>query len=320
MNHRHRKPFGKRLQEKFEAYLLNHAHGLFSSLGRLSRTPFTSSMTVLVLAIAISLAGCFYIVVANIQQLTGNLEASNQMSLFLKDHITESAGQKMAEQLRQNPSVEAVKYISKKQAMEEFKANSGFGDALNGLDTNPLPSVIQVLPKNSMENNEEIDKLMSDFKQMPQVDFVQVDMQWVERVQTIMTIASRGVTLVSLLLGFAVTFITGNTIRLELQNRQDEVFISKLVGATQSFIQRPFLYTGFWLGFISGFLAWLIITIMLLILENPVEKLSTLYNGSFELLFLSFSEFILLLMIASSLAVAGSWAVLHYQLRQIKPQ
>lgn len=320
MNHRQRKHFGKRLREKFEAHLLNHAHGLFSSLGRLSRTPFTSSMTILVLAIAISLAGCFYIVVANIQQLTGNLESSNQMSLFLKDHITEAAGQKLAEQLKQNPSVDTVKFITKKQAMEEFKANSGFGDALNALDSNPLPSVIQVLPKNALENNGEIDKLMGDFKQLPQVDFVQVDMQWVERLQTIMLIASRGVMLVSLLLGFAVTFITGNTIRLELQNRQDEVYISKLVGATQSFIQRPFLYTGFWLGFIAGFLAWLIITIMLLILENPVEKLSTLYNGSFELLFLSFSEFILLLMIASTLAVLGSWAVLHYQLRQIKPQ
>jgi cell division transport system permease protein len=320
MNHRQRKHLGKRLQEKFEAYLLNHAHGLFSSLGRLSRTPFTSSMTILVLAIAISLAGCFYIVVANIQQLTGNLESSNQMSLFLKDHITEAAGQKLAEQIKQNASVDAVKFITKKQAMEEFKANSGFGDALNALDTNPLPSVIQVLPKNALESNEEIDKLMAEFKQLPQVDFVQVDMQWVEKLQTIMLIASRGVMLVSLLLGFAVTFITGNTIRLELQNRQDEVFISKLVGATQSFIQRPFLYTGFWLGFIAGFLAWLIITIMLLILESPVEKLSTLYNGSFELLFLSFSEFILLLMIASTLAVLGSWAVLHYQLRQLKPQ
>jgi cell division transport system permease protein len=134
-----------------------------------------------------------------------------------------------------------------------------------------------------------------------------------------MLIASRGVMLVSLLLGFAVTFITGNTIRLELQNRQDEVYISKLVGATHSFIQRPFLYTGFWLGFISGFLGWLIMTITLLILETPVEKLSTLYNSSFDLLFLSFSDFILLLTISSLLAVLGSWAVLHYQLRQLKP-
>ena len=317
--HNQRQQAGHRLQELFYAYLLNHAHGLFSSLGRLSRTPFSSTMTILVLAIAIALASSFYIVVANIQQLTGNLESSNQMSLFLHENITDAAGQKLAEQLQQNGSVVEVKFISKKQALEEFKANSGFSDALNALERNPLPSVIQVLPKNALENNADIEKLMADFKQFPQVDFVQVDMQWVARLQTIMLIASRGVMLVSVLLGFAVTFITGNTIRLELQNRQDEVFISKLVGATHAFIQRPFLYTGFWLGFIAGFLGWLIVTIMLLILETPVEKLSTLYNSAFDLLFLSFSEFLLLLVISSVLAVAGSWAVLHYQLRQLKP-
>lgn len=315
-----RKRSHDRLKEKFEAYLLNHAHGLFSSLGRLSRTPFTSAMTVVVLSVAIALAACFYIVVANIQQLTGNLQTSNQMSLFLKDHVNEMSGQKLAEQLAQNPNVENIKFIGKKQAMDEFKANSGFGDALNALDNNPLPNVIQVLPKNVLDSRESIDSLMAEFKQLPEVDFVQVDMQWVERLQAIMLIASRGVTVVAVLLGFAVTFITGNTIRLELHNRKDEVFISKLVGATHAFIQRPFLYTGFWLGFIAGFSAWLIVTIMLLILESPVEKLSTLYDSSFELLYLGFSEFILMLMLSAGLAVLGSWAVLHYQLRLIKPE
>lgn len=316
----HRKNLLDRLNERLHAHLLNHAHGLFSSLGRLTRTPFTSAMTVSVLSIAIALAASFYIVVANVQQLTGNLETSNQMSLFLKDHVTEAAGQKLAEQLKQNPNVEYVKFINKNQAMEEFKVNSGFGDALNALETNPLPNVIQLLPKNSLESNEAIQQLMAEFKQIPNVDFVQVDMQWVARVQTLMLIAGRSVTVVSILLGFAVTFITGNTIRLELQNRQDEVYISKLVGATNAFIQRPFLYTGFWLGFIAGFLAWIIVTIMLLIVESPVEKLSTLYNGSFELQFLGFFEFLTLMLLASTLAVVGSWAVLHYQLRQIKPQ
>lgn len=309
-----------KLKEKFHAYMLNHAHGLFSSLGRLSRTPFTSTMTVIVLAVAIALAGCFYIVVANIQQLTGNLRTSNQMSLFLKDHINDVAGQKLAEQLAQNTNVDSIKFIGKKQAMDEFKANSGFGDALNALDSNPLPNVIQVLPKDVLDSREALDNLMAEFKRMPEVEFVQVDMQWVERLQAIMRIASRGVTVVSVLLGFAVTFITGNTIRLELHNRKEEVFISKLVGATNAFIQRPFLYTGFWLGFIAGFSAWLIVTIMLLILESPVEQLSSLYNSSFELLYLSFSEFILMLMLSSGLAVLGSWAVLHYQLRLIKPE
>jgi cell division transport system permease protein len=320
MKQTHRKHSGQRLIELFKAYLLNHAHGLFSSLGRLSRTPFTSVMTILVLAVAISLAGCFYIIVANIQQLTGNLQASNQMSLFLKEHVTESAAQKLAEQLKQNANIESIKFINKTLAMNEFKANSGFGEALNALESNPLPHVIQVLPKHVLDSREALDQLMAEIKQIPQVELVQVDMQWVERLQAIMFIASRGVMVVSVLLGFAVTFITGNTIRLELQNRQDEVYISKLVGATHAFIQRPFLYTGFWLGFIAGFSAWLIVTVMLLILETPVEKLSALYSGSFELLFLSFGEFILLLMMTSVLAVLGSWIVLYYQLRQIKPQ
>jgi len=316
----HRNNLVQRLKGRLHAHLLNHAHGLFSSLGRLTRAPFTTVMTILVLAIAIALAGSFYIVVANVQQLTGNLEASNQMSLFLKDHVTDSAGQKLAEQIRQNPHVESVKFISRQQAMEEFKANSGFSEALNALNSNPLPNVIQLLPKNTLEGNEDIQQLMAEFKQLPNVDFVQVDMQWVARVQALMLIVSRSVSVVSILLGFAVTFITGNTIRLELQSRQDEVYISKLVGATNAFIQRPFLYAGFWLGFVSGVLAWIIVSIMLLILEDPVERLSGLYNSDFELLFLGFGEFLVLLAIAAGSAVLGSWAVLHYQLRQIKPQ
>ncbi|MGD0961172.1 MAG: permease-like cell division protein FtsX [Methylomonas sp.] len=308
------------IKDKLTAYLLNHAHGLFSSLGRLWRSPFATSMTILVLTVAIALAGGFYIVVANVQQLTGNLQASNQMSLFLMDNINENNGQKLAEQIRQNINVEAVKFIGKKQAMEEFKQHSGFGEALDALESNPLPNVIQVQPKNALDGKEEVNKLLVEFKQMPQVALVQVDMQWMERLQSIMIIASRGVTLVSILLSFAVTFIVGNTIRLELQNRRDEVYISKLVGATDGFIQRPFLYAGFWLGFISGFLAWIVITIMLFLIESPVEKLSSLYNSDYQLLFLSFSEFLLLLVIASLLSVIGAWVVLRYQLRQLKPQ
>ncbi len=318
--HKHNQSLLSLIKERFNAYLLNHAHGLFSSLGRLTRTPFTSAMTILVLAIAIALAGGFYNMVANIQQLTGNLEASNQMSLFLKDNISEAMGQKLADQLRQHPSSESVRYISKKQAMDEFKLNSGFGDALSALETNPLPSVILVQPKNALETDEDMQRLMREFKQLPQVDFVQVDMKWVERMQTIMTIAKRAVFLVSILLGFAVTFITGNTIRLELYDRRHEVYISKLVGATNAFIQRPFLYSGFWLGFISGFLAWLIISCMLLLIESPVEQLSVLYNGSFQLRYLGFFEFLVLMLSTSGLAVVGSLGVLHYQLRHLKPQ
>ena len=306
--------------DKAQAYVISHAQAMFSSLGRLFRSPFTTSMTILVLAITISLAGSFYLLVKNARQLTGDLEASNQISLFLKNDVSDQEGQRLAKKIAENPQVEQVNLITKSQAMEEFKAYSGFGDALKALDSNPLPSVIQVLPKGTLSEGADLEQLIEELQRESQVDFVQMDMQWVKRLQSFMQLADRGVTLLNSLLAIAVIFITGNTIRLELQSRREEVLIAKLVGATHAFVQRPFIYTGLWLGFFAGVTAWLIITIMVLVLQGPLEKLSMLYDGNFHILFLNFSESLDLLIFASLSGALGAWIVLYSQLRQIKPQ
>lgn len=311
---------GGNFVDKFHAYRNLHAHALFSSLGRLVASRFSSAMTIVVLAIAISLASGFYILVANLQQLAGNLEASNQISLFLKDDISEARANKFAGVIRQNPDIQDVKLITKEQALAEFQSYSGFGEAVKALEKNPLPIVIQVLPKNSFENEQALEVLLDDFKRSAEVDFAQMDMQWVKRLQSIMEVARRGVILLSLLLGAGVLFITANTIRLELHTRRDEVVIAKLVGATNGFIHRPFLYSGFWIGFFSGVAAWFIVTIIMLILKQPVEKLSRLYDDAFHVLFFGFTETLALLFISSVLGVVGSWIVLHFQLRQLKPE
>ena len=311
---------GGNFVDKFHAYRNLHAHALFSSLGRLVASRFSSAMTITVLAIAISLASGFYILVANLQQLAGNLEANNQISLFLKDEISEARANKFANTIRQNPDIQDVKVITKEQALAEFQTYSGFGEAVKALEKNPLPAVIQVLPKNSLENEQVLDALLDDFKRSTEVDFAQMDMQWVKRLQSIMDVARCGVTILSLLLGAGVLFITANTIRLELHNRRDEVVIAKLVGATNSFIHRPFLYGGFWIGFFSGVAAWFIVTTIMLILKQPIERLSGLYDDGFHVLFLGFTETLALLVISSVLGVVGSWIVLHFQLRQLKPE
>jgi len=311
---------GGNFVDKFHAYRNLHAHALFSSLGRLVASRFSSAMTITVLAIAISLAGGFYILVVNLQQLAGNLEASNQISLFLKDEISEARANKFANTIRQNPDIQDVKVITKEQALAEFQTYSGFGDAVKALEKNPLPVVIQVLPKNSLKNELVLETLLDDFKRSTEVDFAQMDMQWVKRLQSIMDVARCGVTILSLLLGAGVLFITANTIRLELHNRRDEVVIAKLVGATNSFIHRPFLYGGFWIGFFSGVAAWFIVTTIMLILKQPIERLSGLYDDGFHVLFLGFTETLALLVISSVLGVVGSWIVLHFQLRQLKPE
>ncbi len=306
--------------DRVQSYIHIHAHALFSSLGRLVRTPFTSFMTIAVMAIAMTLAAGFYLFVDNMQNLTGNLESTNQISLYLKPDLSHMESKRLAEEIKKNTHIEDLVLISKDQAMAEFKSYSGFGDTLEMLETNPLPIVIQVLPKNSLNDILGIEKLMMGFSKYPQIDFVKMDMQWIKRLQSIMQIVKRSVFLLTVLLSIAVIFITGNTIRLELQNRREEVLVAKLVGATHSFIQRPFLYTGFWLGFISGVLTWFLVTLMVIILQEPIDRLATLYDGSFEVRFLSFTDTVGLLFIASFLSILGAWGVLGYQVSQIKPK
>ena len=277
-------------------------------------------MTIGVLALAIALASGFYLVVVNLQQLTAGLEASNQISLFLRDEISEAHANKFAEKIRKNPDVQAVKVITKKQAMQEFKNFSGFGDAIEVLEKNPLPIVLEVLPKDALVDKSALTKLFEDFKQTTEVDFAQMDMAWVERLQSIVSTARLGAILLALLLGLAVFFIAGNTIRLEIHNRRQEIIIAKLVGATDGFIQRPFLYTGFWIGFLSGVAGWFIATVILLILRPSVENLSGLYNGAFHLMFFSYLETLVLLATSTLLAVIGSWLVLHIQIKQLQPE
>ncbi|WP_198243616.1 permease-like cell division protein FtsX [methane-oxidizing endosymbiont of Gigantopelta aegis] len=315
---RQRKP-QKSVIEIFKIYLLEHARVLFASLGRIMKTPFTSLMTVLVLSVTLTLAGGFYLMVKNIQQLSGSLETSNQISVFLKTKVQEREAKTLAATIKGLPEVVSVKLIGKRQAMEEFKAYSGFGDALEALDNNPLPIVLQVLPVAKSMDAAAIKRLMDKLERYPAVDFAQLDMLWVKRLQSISALLQRTVMVLNSLLAVAIIFIMGNTIRLELQNRREEVLIAKLVGATHAFVQRPFIYTGFWLGLFAGVLAWILITLVVFVLSEPVENIASLYQGQFELLFLSLTETLGLLALSALLGVLGAWAVLFYQLRQIRP-
>jgi cell division transport system permease protein len=311
---------GGSFKDRMIAYRDQHAQSLFSSLGRLFATPFTTTMTIGVLAITIALASGFYLVVVNLQQLTASLEASNRISLFLRDEISETHANKYADNIRKNPDVQTVKVITKKQAMAEFKGFSGFGDALDVLEKNPLPIVIEVLPKDTLVDKQTLTKLFENFKKSTQVDFAQMDMAWVERLQAIVSTARLGAILLAIVLGLAVFFIAGNTIRLEIHNRRQEVIIAKLVGATNGFIQRPFLYTGFWIGFFSGVAGWFMVTFMMLILRPSVENISGLYKGAFHLIFFSYTQTLILLTMSTALAVVGSWVALYIQIKQLQPE
>lgn len=311
---------GGGIKEKLLAQRDVHAHALFSSLGRLLATPFASAMTIAVLAIALSLAGCFQLLLVNFQQIAGNLETSAQISIFLRDNATENKAQLIAESLRKNPVIDTVQLISKAQGRNLFKSYGTFGAAIELLDENPLPIVLEIKPKNTLNDNGQIENLVNTLKQQPEVDYVRMDMKWLQRLQSVMAVARRLFDMLNVLLGFAVLFITGNTIRLELNNRKEEVVIAKLVGATNGFIARPFVYSGFWIGFLAGVVAWFIVALFMLFMRAPVETLSAHYNGDFHLLFLSFTDSLKLILMAAILGMTGSWLVLVMQLKKTNPK
>ena len=310
----------RRRDSRISSSLQLHKTSLLASLIRLIRAPFTSAMAVTVMAIAIALAGSFYVLVNNAQQLVNSLQTGKQISLFLHEQISDQQASKLAQELGANEAIEKVTLISKQQALAEFQQYSGFGAALDALEGNPLPAVLQVYPKETITEAYQLTQLLAQMQSQPAVDFAQMDMDWVARLQSIMQIASRIVVLLSSLLALAVVFITGNTIRSELQARHDEVVVTKLVGGTNTFICLPFLYAGFWYGFIAGVLAWCIISLLLIMIKTPIEQLSLLYQSQFQLHFLSVSESSLLVLTSSLLGVIGAFAVASHQLRLLKPE
>ena len=268
---------------------------LNASLVRLLQAPFTSAMAITVMAIAIALAGSFYVLVNNAQQLVDSLQTGKQISLFLEQKISDKQAKKIAKKLQANAVIDKVRVISKQQALAEFREYSGFGAALNALENNPLPAVIQVYPKDSLTEAYQLQHLVEQLQHDPAVDFAQMDMQWLARLQAIMQMANSIVLILTVLLAVAVLFIIGNTIRSELQTRRDEVIVTKLVGGTNAFISLPFVYTGFWYGFISGVVAWCIIVVLLMVIQGPIDQLSLLYQSQFQLRFMNFRDSVTLI-------------------------
>jgi len=276
------------------AWLLHHLYVLFSSLGRIARTPLPSLMTAAVIGIALALPTGLYLLLENVQQISNDWESVAQMSLFIKPEINDDAKiNAFAKKLEQHP-------------------------ALKALEENPLPAVIVIQPASSeVEANQ---RLLKNLEQLPEVDIVQFDMLWLKRLFTIITIIRRGVLILAGLLSLAVLLVIGNTIRLAIYNRRDEIEIYKLVGATDTFIRRPFLYIGFWYGLFGGLIAWVLVNISLWLLKKPVKQLAILYESQFELVTLDALSSFILLFCGALLGLAGAWLAVGQHLKNIQPR
>lgn len=304
--------------QKLGSWLRHHQLMMVDSLWRVLKTPFSSLMTWAVLAIALALPASLYIFLNNAQLVTSNWDGAAQMSLFLKLDISEETSEQLADNLRQRSDVASVQYISRDQALGEFKQFSGFGEALDYLDGNPLPSVLVVRPAAGSVTQQE--GLLQELQELPQVDEAQLDLAWVKRLYYIMELAQRMVTALAFLLGIAVLLVVGNTIRLAIENRRDEIIVVKLVGGTDAFVRRPFLYTGIWYGLGGGVMAWGIINISLIWLDGPVRALANVYSSDFSLIGLSFNDSLLLMVSGTVLGWLGAWVAVSRHLGDIEPR
>jgi len=319
-NNKSRRTVRFSLATLFKTYVLRHVQVFFYSLGQLIRHPFSLFMTAAVIGIALALPTGLHVLLKNVQQLSGEWDRTTQISVFLKPDTSEQRARDLQQQISRFPEVEKVNYISKQKALDEFQRLSGFGDALKALKHNPLPSVLVVQPLITLDEQNISTQLITKLQRIKDVDIAQRDEQWIKRLYAIIDIVRRGVALLSIMLALAVLLVVGNTIRLAIQNRRDEIIVTKLIGGTNAFIRRPFLYTGFWYGLFGGFIAIFLVSVSLLLLHGPVEQLTSLYQGSFSLANINFRTSIILLIASILLGLGGSWLAVGRHLREIEPR
>jgi len=301
-------------------HLLRHLQVMLFSLGQLWRQPISSLMTIIVIGIALALPAGLYILLHNVDKVSGQWDDATQISLFIEKNTSSDRAYALNKELQKWPEIKETIYQSSSQSLEEFRQSSGLGALLDSLPSNPLPAVIIIHPAESNLREDAIGSLLARLESLPEVGLAQLDMEWLQRLRSLNKTAQRGITILGLLLSLSVLLIIGNTIRLAILNRESEIRVIKLVGGTDAFIRRPFLYTGFWYGLLGGMTAWMTILISMGLLNGPINELSMLYGSQFTLNWLAGSLFLTLPTIGLCLGILGAGLAVSRHLKAIEPQ
>ena len=308
-----------RRRSPFANWIALHASNCVAALGRLARTPFASFLTILVIAVTLALPAAMQLVVKNATTLSQNWDSALDFSVYLNSDVPLADAERLTDIIRQRADVESVRLIPAELALEQFKQTSGFGAALDHLDDNPLPHTLVVRP--GAANNEAMVMLLNEeLANLPETDFVQVDTEWVQRFLAILDMLQRSIFIGALLLGAAILVIIGNTIRLDIQNRREEIEVTKLIGGSNAFVRRPFLYSGLWYGLGGGLLALGLVGYGLYALQEPAERLAGLYGSGYRILALSLPESLAIVGIGVGLGLIGSWLAAARHMRRIEPR
>jgi cell division transport system permease protein len=296
----------------------HHVKSFLLSLDKIGSAPATTLMTVAVIAITLSLPTGFYLFLKNINHLAADFRSSTQISLYLDLSLSTKEAEAVLKQIRATDNVKNSQLINKDEALNQFRESSGFGNSIDTLAANPLPHTI-ILEPNEDSEPFEVKNLLNQLQLLPEVELAKLDTEWLERLFAIIDIAKRTVIIITLLFSCAVLLVIGNTIRLDIQNRYQEIVVTKLIGATDAFIRRPFLYGGVWYGLLGGIMCWLIVELGYLAISGPLGRLNLTYQVAFEVSTFSIPDFIILVTSSTLLGLAGSWVAVARHLNQIEP-
>jgi cell division transport system permease protein len=302
------------------SYGVRHVQAFLGALGRLLRNPVASFLTILVVAVALALPMSLKLFVSNARLATGDFKDAVDMSVYMKTDVPLAKAEQLAANAKARSDVAEVRLIPSEEALEEFRTYSGFGAALDVLEQNPLPHVLHVHPAPDASSAAAIEALKNYFSAWPEVDLVQIDSEWVTRFNAILDVMRTVLLIAAALLGLGVVAVVGNTIRLEILNRRPEIEVTKLVGGSDGFVRRPFLYTGLLYGLGGALLAWGIIEITVVVLEQPVATLAQLYGSQYSLSGPSLDDIELLLGSGTFLGLVGAWISATRHLSRIEPR
>ncbi len=296
-----------------------HASTSIAAFGRLARQPFASLMIVLVIAVTLALPAAINLVVKNARAVSGSWDNALDFAVYLKQDMSVSEAEGLGRLITQRADVDAVDVITSDEALAEFKQQSGFGEALDQLPQNPLPHTLVVRPS-AGNTSASLILLQEEIGNLPETEYVQADTDWVQRFHAILDIVRQAIAIGAALLGIAIVVIIGNTIRLDIENRREEIEVTKLIGASNAFVRRPFLWTGFWYGLFGGLLALALVRYGLFLLEGPVARLAGLYQSNIVISSLGLKESAAIIGIGVFLGLFASWFTTARHMRRIEPR
>jgi cell division transport system permease protein len=289
------------------AWREQHLYSFFSSLGRLAARPWATTLTLAVLSLALAFPLLFWLLLDNAHGLSGTVDDARSISIFLKPGTDAEAVKALAERLRARADVTNVVVKSPEQGLEEFRSQSGFADALKVLHYNPLPALLIVNPRAASAGSDPASAMVEEFRRDPAVDLVQYDALWRQRLNAILLLAQRGAGVLAVLLALAALLVVGNTVRLDIQGRADEIAVMQMLGADNGFVRRPFLYIGFWYGAFAGVASLILIGIVEWALAAPLASLMSSYDHRFDVHGLSLPTMALVLAASAALGWLGAW-------------